>query len=440
VGADRVDLSALRLFAATPIAAHGVTYIEIAKQSAILYLYTGNPDYLTFALAAQRRIFDHHMLIDGVPSTAEHYGTRTSLDSHETCDITDHTWSWGYMLMATGDGIWADRVERACLNAGFGAIKKDWKALQYFSCPNQFLATVNSDHNAMAHGGRMMAYQPNPGQRTACCAGNVHRLFPNYVIRMWMKDRTGGLAAMLYGPSRLRTAIGPESQTIEIQQVTDYPFGDRVDFTIHTSKAIEFPFSLRIPAWCDAPRILVNGKPIVMPQVRTGFATLNRRFNPGDTITLTLPMKLAMTAWPQDGVGVEHGPLVYSLPIKENWTPVVEPKYTTQEYPGWNATPASPWNYRLAIDAEYLTQRVKLHRKAMTEYPWVDPPVTLSVPARTIEDWKLQQNPEDAAQKFTPPLPELSASKVADAEEWITLSPYGSTHLRVTIFPNMQSD
>ena len=75
------------------------------------------------------------MLIDGIPSTSEVYRTVTSLDQHETCDIADHTWSWGYMLMATGDAIWADRVERACFNAAPGAIKNDWKALQYFSCP-----------------------------------------------------------------------------------------------------------------------------------------------------------------------------------------------------------------------------------------------------------------------------------------------------------------
>jgi len=38
------DLSALRVFAATPINAHGVTYIEIAKQPAILYMYTGKDE------------------------------------------------------------------------------------------------------------------------------------------------------------------------------------------------------------------------------------------------------------------------------------------------------------------------------------------------------------------------------------------------------------
>jgi hypothetical protein len=136
---DVADLQADRVFADTPIDSHGVSYIEIAKQPAILYMYTGKPEYLKFALAAQKRIFDHHMLIDGIPSTSEYYSTLTSQDSHETCDITDHTWSWGYMLMATGDGLWGDRVERACFNAGFGAIKKDWKGVQYFSCPNQFL-------------------------------------------------------------------------------------------------------------------------------------------------------------------------------------------------------------------------------------------------------------------------------------------------------------
>jgi hypothetical protein len=93
------------------------------KLPALLYLYTGNPEYLRFAAAAERRIFDHHMLIDGIPSTTEAYRTTTSLDSHETCDISDHTWSWGTMLMARGHAVWADRVERACFNAAPGARK-----------------------------------------------------------------------------------------------------------------------------------------------------------------------------------------------------------------------------------------------------------------------------------------------------------------------------
>jgi hypothetical protein len=63
------------------------------------------------------------------------------------------------------------------------------EGLQYFSYPDQFLATLNSDHNVMIHGSRMMAYQPNPGKKTACWGGNIHRLFPSYVLRMWMSDR-----------------------------------------------------------------------------------------------------------------------------------------------------------------------------------------------------------------------------------------------------------
>lgn len=116
------DLSELRVFSAAAINAHGVSYAEVAKIPAILYLSTGKAEYLKFAQAAQRRIFDHHMMIDGVPSTSEWFRTVTSLDSHETCDIADHTWSWGYMLMATGDSRWADHVERACFNAAPGAI------------------------------------------------------------------------------------------------------------------------------------------------------------------------------------------------------------------------------------------------------------------------------------------------------------------------------
>lgn len=433
------DLSALRVFAATPINAHGVTYAETAKQPAILYSYTGKDEYLKFALAAQRRIFDHHMLIDGIPSTSEWYRTKTSLDSHETCDIADHTWSWGYLLLATGNAVWADRIERACFNAAPGAIKNDWKALQYFSCPNQFLATLDSDHNVMEHGGRMMAYQPNPGQHTACCGGNVHRIFPNYVIRMWMKSKDGGLVAVLYGPSTVSATVGPNNHPVEIVQSTTYPFSEDIDFTIHTSQPVTFPLSFRIPQWCDAPTLKINGTTVVLAPTPLGFVVLRRTFNQDDVITLTLPMKAAITRWPQDGIGVEHGPLVYSLRIQENWTTKVERKYTTQEFPSWEAQPASPWNYGLALDASKLESFVIARRKAVDQTAefWDDPPISIEVSARRIDGWVLQINPETPTQKFTPCLPDLTATRVSDVLERISLVPYGSTQLRITIFPNV---
>ncbi|GGA62992.1 hypothetical protein GCM10011507_13240 [Edaphobacter acidisoli] len=437
---DSGDLGEARVFAGGPIHAHGVTYAETAKLPAILYMYTGNPEYLRFALAAQQRIFSHHMLVDGIPSTSEWFRTRTSLDSHETCDIVDHTWGWGYMLQATGDGRWGDRIERACFNAGPGAIRNDWKALQYFSCPNQFLATEKSDHNVMEHGGYMMAYQPNPGRRTACCGGNVHRLYPNYVSRMWMRSANGGLAATLYGPSTVRTTVGFERTPVEIVQTTDYPFRDSIAFKFEGQHEARFPLSLRIPAWCRHPQLRMNGE-LVAITPRNGFVTLDRLFHPGDTLTLTLPMELGRTSWPYGGVALERGPLVFSLPIQEDWSTFTVPDYSTAAFPGYNANPAGSWNYALVLGSEALENQVKVEQSTeeLADDPWSHPAVTLSVAARKVEGYTLQDRTNQSDQLFTPPLPDLAFAQVDSETEKITLVPYGATHLRVTIFPEIAS-
>ena len=206
---------------------------------------------------------------------------------------------------------------------------------------------------------------------------------------------------------------------------------------------MDFPLSLRVPAWCKNPRLTVNGATVTGQRTAKGFLVLQRAFEPGDLVTLTLPMETAVTRWPQDGVGIEHGPLVYSLAIKANWKSVVEEKYTTAEYPSWEATPASGWNYGVALDAAQPASGIKFERRsdqASREIdPWENPPTTLSVPARKIEGWELQESPKNPAQKFTPPLPDLSTSKVGQTVDRLTLVPYGSTELRVTIFPAVKA-
>ena len=158
--------------------------------------------------------------------------------------------------MATGDAKYADKIERACFNAAPGAVTKDFKELQYFSCPNQVIADRTSNHNLFFHGSEWMSYRPNPG--TACCAGNVNRIMPNYVSRMWMKNNSGGPVAALYGPSEFTFNIGDEN--VVITEKTDYPFNEEIQFTIHTKNSVSFPFTLRIPGWCDNPEIVVYSK------------------------------------------------------------------------------------------------------------------------------------------------------------------------------------
>ena len=403
---------------------HGVTCAEMLKLPLLLFEATRDHYFLDLALTAAERLEAEDMLPDGVYSSAEWLKGRDILHSHETCDIVDYTWTLGHFLRVTGDARWADRLERAVFNAGLGAITKDFKAIQYFSSVNQFIATGTSNHNEFFHGKTWMAYRPV--HETECCIGNIHRLLPDYVARMWLRGKDGEIVAALYGPSDYAFEGGV------IHEETAYPFSEEIAFRFALTKRSKAAFRFRIPCWCTAAEVLVNGEKQVLDATPGTFVTLDRIWRDGDVVALRLPMPLEVKTVQESngarGTYVEAGPLLYSFPIRERWEedrtdyPSMRGKHSENpSFRSWNITPNGPWNFALAGTPAYGT---------LADRGLDQPFRTVTVPARRI-DWALEEG------RYTPDLP-VSPKPVTEKPETLTLIPYGLTQLRLTVFPELR--
>jgi len=403
---------------------HGVNN-GMAMKTSVVWSQVSKNEADRKALYQMMSVLDkYHGQPNGMFSADEHYAGLEPSQGIELCAVVEAMFSLEHAIAVLGDPALADRLERLSYNAQPATISGDMWSHQYDQQPNQVLCSYEKrDWSTNGREANLFGMDVNFG----CCTANMHQGWPKFVASLWMATADDGLAAVAYGPNEVKTTV-KGNVPVSITEDTDYPFRDEIRFTINPARATEFPLQLRIPAWANKAAITVNGKSVSGIKAGT-FHTLKRKWQAGDRVVLKLPMDVRTSRWLKGSVVVERGPLVYSLKIGEDWRKVQAKLRNPAIAPAadWEVHPTTAWNYGLALDP--AKPAVQVIEKAIGAMPFsaAGAPIELKVKGRKLPDWQLVNGSAGL-------LP-VSPVNSAEPEETLTLIPYGSGKLRITVFP-----
>ena len=371
---------------------HGVVCYESMLSWVKGTLWTGEYKYLSNVRAwldlQERACRQPH----GVTVADEQYGWAGPNRGTETCVVAGDILLYSTLAGVTGEGRFADHVERSFFNAGAACVSRDFMHHVYFQTPNRPDGDVLFHAGPHATGGKGGSYETK--HWPLCCTAALLRILPGYVQWMWMKPAAGGLAATLYAPNTLETDV--DGTAVRINTKTDYPFNETLEMSVATEKPAKFPLRLRIPEWCVNPSVAVNCEKQNLAVGADGFAVIDREWKTGDVVSLRFPMTPraeTMRDYNDGGkpyVSLSYGPLLfaYGLAEKDENTPM----------------PGQRTDWRL--DSSCVLDGARVVREAMPE-KW---------------DWPLAA-------------PLRLRVKSADGEA-LELVPYGCAKLRVAMFPD----
>jgi DUF1680 family protein len=286
-------------------------YVMLARCYAQTELYrlTGEESLLNMSRFMRNELLkqgEGGMLVTGSCSEGEHftYNQNGRGNIGESC-VTAYMLRWIDSLMRLeGDLRYGDLLERTLYNALFAANSPDGRWIRYFT--------------------------PFTGERKYdtrdyfCCCGNYRRAVAELPQMVYYRTPNGGIAVNLFSDSKKTFDL--QGQSVTVLQETAYPTDGQVKLTLAMHAPLAFALKFRTPRWCPRITLRLNGgAPVTidpLAQERGGY-TLDRTWQDGDTLTLSMPM-----AWRflrgravQDGrVALLRGPVVFCVGKDQNPT------------------------------------------------------------------------------------------------------------------------
>ena len=219
------------------------------------------------------------------------------------------------MLEMEGDAHYADVMERAFYNTVLGGMALDGKHFFYVNPLETHPKSIPHNH--------IYDHIKPVRQRwfgCACCPPNIARTLVA-IGHYLFTPRPDALFINFYAGSEAQFTVNDRTLALKIEG--NYPWDERVTIRFNHPQAVEHTLALRLPEWCEAPRVQVNGE-AAQGEIIKGYLHLHRQWQEGDVVTLYLPMTIRrvyanpLVRHAAGKVAIQRGPLVYCLEEADN--------------------------------------------------------------------------------------------------------------------------
>lgn len=402
---------------------HRVHVVNVAmglKEPALYGLLSGEARHLDAPRKGIAALTRYHGQLNGAFSGDEWLAGTSPTQGTELCGVVEYMFTLEALYAALGDSALYDILERLAFNALPATISEDWMTHQYVQQVNQIACNAaRRNWTENRDDANMFGLEPNFG----CCTANMHQGWPKFAANLWQQTPGGEYVASSYAPCLVRLEHGG---VLEVEG--NYPFEDRVRIR-YTGPSQTLRLRLRRPGWCQALGVMVGTE---KRQSDEAYVPVERTFHDGDVLEISLPMTPRVEKRANGAIGLLHGPLLFSLPLKARWWR----RGGSLPFADYELFPADGevWNYALALDPNAPERNVEVSPGVIQRQAFQaeHPALKLRVKARRCEAWQVEQHSAGE-------LP-LSPVQGTGAEETLELLPYGGCKLRVTEMPVLERE
>ena len=288
----------------TPYHLHAYSHCNTLSSAAMTYRVTADPKYLRTIVNAYDWFDRTQFYATGgygpgeqlmAPDGSLGKSLETNADTFETPCGSWACFKLGkYLMQFTGEARYGDWMERVLYN-GIGAalpMERGGKTFYY------------SDYRI---GGARKVYFP---AAFPCCSGTYIQAVADYHNIIYFRNRAN-LYVNLFVPSAVTWQH--DDAEVSVVQETIYPESDTTVLSVSPTRSASFGLNVRIPKWCEAAEVSLNGRRHDVTCEPGKWATIQRRWSQGDRVSVRFPMRLNLSAIdPQHSrrVAMTYGPIV----------------------------------------------------------------------------------------------------------------------------------